>query len=68
MSRACNYSPVSLTCVPCKMLEHVVCSNIMANLDEHILLSDRQRHSCETQLTTIINDWAKILVFFLHTA
>ena len=30
------------------------------------LLSDRQhafrkRHSCETQLTTVINDWAKIL-------
>ena len=30
------------------------------------LLSDRQhafrkRHSCETRLTTVINDWAKIL-------
>ena len=63
---ACNYCPVSLTCVPCKLLEHVVCSNIMAHLDEHQLLSDRQyafrkRHSCETQLTTVINDWAKIL-------
>ena len=36
------------------------------HLDEHKLLSDRQhafrkRHSCETQLITIINDWAKIL-------
>ena len=34
--------------------------------DEYKLLSDRQhafrkRHSCETQLTTVINDWAKIL-------
>ena len=28
---------VSLTCVPCKMLEHIVCSNIMAHLDEHTL-------------------------------
>ena len=32
----------------------------------NILLSDRQHafrkgHSCETQLTTVINDWAKIL-------
>ena len=35
---ACNYSPVSLTCVPCKLLEHIVCSNIMAHLDEHRLL------------------------------
>ena len=39
----------------------------MARLDEHELLSDRQHafrkwHSCETQLTTVINDWgAKIL-------
>ena len=38
----------------------------MAHLDEYKLLSDRQhafrkRHSCETQLTTVINDWAKIL-------
>ena len=38
----------------------------LAHLDEYKLLSDRQyvfrkRHSCETQLTTIINDWAKIL-------
>ena len=65
-SLACNYRPVSLTCVPCKLLEHIVCSNIMAHLDEHKLLSDRQHafrkgHSCETQLTTVIKDWAKIL-------
>ena len=50
----------------CKLLEHIKCSNIMAHLDEHELLSDRQHafrkwHSCETQLTTVINDWAKIL-------
>ena len=60
-----NYGPVSLTFVPCKLLEHIVCSNIMAHLDEYKLLSDRQhafrkRHSCETQLITVINDWAKI--------
>ena len=56
---ACNYHPVSLTCVPFKLFEHIVCSNIMANLDEYKLLSDRQYafrkgHSCETQLTTVI--------------
>ena len=37
-SLACNYRPVSLTCVPCKLLEYIVCSNIMAHLDEHKLL------------------------------
>ena len=55
-----------MTYVPSKLLGHIVCSNIMAHLDEYKLLSDRQhafrkRHSCETQLTTVINDWAKIL-------
>ena len=38
----------------------------MAHLDEHKLLSDKQHafrkwHSCETQLATVINDWAKLL-------
>ena len=28
-SLVCNYRPVSLTCVPCKLLEHIVCSNII---------------------------------------
>ena len=54
-SLACNYRQVSLCTV------HTVCSNIMAHLDEPKLLSDRQhafrkRHSCETQLITVIND------------
>ena len=65
-SLACNYRPVSLTCIPCKLLEHIVCSNIMRHLDQYNLLSDKQHafrkwHSCETQLITVINDWAKIL-------
>ena len=41
-------------------------ANICPHLDEHKLLSDRQhafrkKHSCETQLITVIDDWAKIL-------
>ena len=63
---ACNYRLMSLTCVSCKLLGHIVCLNIMAHFDECQLLSDRQhvfrkRHSCETRLTTVINDWVKIL-------
>ena len=63
---ACNHCPVSLPCLPCKLLKHIVCSNIRAHLDEYKLPSDRQhtfrkRYSCETQLATVINDWAKIL-------
>ena len=57
-------SPGFPDCIPCKLLEHIVCSNIMANLDEHRLLSAKQHafrkwHSCETQLTMVIDDWAK---------
>ena len=38
----------------------------MSYLDHHKLLSDRQHafrksHSCETQLATVIDDWANIL-------
>ena len=38
----------------------------MGHLDRYNLLSDKQHafrkwHSCETQLITVINDWAKIL-------
>ena len=61
-----NYRPVSLTCVPFKMLEHIVCTIIMAHPEEHKLLSDRQHafrknRSCEFQLITVKNDLAKIL-------
>ena len=39
----------------------------MAHLDKYNFLSDRhafrKRHSCETQLTTVINDWVKLLVY-----
>ena len=34
----------------------------MFHLDEHKLLSDfRKSHSCETQLATMTDDWAKFL-------
>ena len=56
-----NYRPVSLTCVPCKMLEHIVCTNVMAHLDEHKLLSDRQhafrKNRSENQTPWIWYKW-----------
>ena len=63
---ATNFRPVSLTYIHCKLLEHIVYSNIMDHLEKHSLLSDRQhafkkKHSCKIQLVTVINDWAKIL-------
>ena len=28
-----NYRPVSLTCIPCKILEHIICSHLRRHLD-----------------------------------
>ena len=61
-----NYRPVSLTCIACKQLEHIIHSNIMDHLDKYSLLCDRQHgfrsgRSCETQLAGLVNDFAEIL-------
>jgi hypothetical protein len=50
-----NYRPVSLTCVPCKLMEHIIYSHIMAHLNDHSILSDnqhgfRKNRSPDTQL------------------
>ena len=61
---ACTNHPVSITCEPCKMLEHSMYSKTMDLLNEHTLQSDKMllgKDSCETQVTTAINDWAKSL-------
>jgi hypothetical protein len=61
-----NYRPVSLTCICCKMLEHIVCANLNDHFDKHNIITNRQHafrknHSCETQLSYVVNDWTKSL-------
>ena len=61
-----NYRPVSLTCILCKLLEHIVCSNMMSHFEENHILNDRQHafrknRSCETQLVNVIHDWAEAI-------
>ena len=63
--RSCapNYRPFSLTGLPCKIMEHIICSNIFSHLEEHGILCDEQhgfcqKRSCETQLITAVNDFA----------
>ena len=56
-----NYRPVSLTCITCKLLEHVICSHIHKHLEKHSILSKfqhgfRSRLSCETQLLATLQD------------
>ena len=59
--KASNYRPVSLTCIPCKMLEYIIVSNVMRHFDIHNILTDcqhgfRRRRSCETQLLTLTDE------------
>ena len=63
---ASNYRPVSLTSVCCKLLEHIIHSNIMKHLDQQKILTENQhgfraQHSCETQLIQTIHDLGKSL-------
>ena len=63
-SLAANYRPISLTCILCKVLEHILASNIVKHLDGHGILYDlqhgfREKRSCETQLIMLIEDLAR---------
>ena len=56
-----NYGPISLTCVCCKLLEHIICHHIRAHLDNYNILSIfqhgfRSGHSCDSQLLSTVHD------------
>ena len=58
-----NYRPVSLTCTCCKLMEHIIDSNLMRHLAKHNVLAGnqhafRKRRSCESQLILTTNDLA----------
>ena len=61
-----NYRPVSLTSVPCKIMEHILVSQMMSHLERNNILTPQQHgfrkgHSCETQLLELTNDITKCL-------
>ena len=58
---AANSRPVSLTCICCKTLEHILVSNINKHLALDSILADcqhgfRSRRSCETQLVRFVHN------------
>ena len=66
--RSCpaNYRLISLTCIVCKTLEHIISTSIYNHLEEHTILCPEQhgfcrRKSCETQLISTIHDFATAL-------
>jgi len=61
-----NYRPISLTSVFCKIMEHILSSQIIKHLEDNSILSENQfgfrtNHSCESQLFVTINDITKAL-------
>ena len=63
---AVNYRTVSLTAICCKVMEHIISSQVMQHLDKNDILTDaqhsfRKRRSCETQLLLSSNDFLKSL-------
>ena len=58
---AANYRPLSLTCICCQTLEHIIVSNINKHLSLENILADcqhgfRSQRSCETQLVQFFHD------------
>ena len=50
-----NYRPVSLTCITCKLFEHIVCRHFLDHVEDNKILTNLQHgirsgKSCETQL------------------
>ena len=59
-----NYRPVSLTSIPCKLLEHIIKSALYAHLENHQIIIDRQhgfrkKYSCTSQLLTLVHSLAE---------
>ena len=61
-----NYRPISLTSVPCKIMEHIIFHEMMSHLDSNQVLVNyqhgfRKKLSCETQLICAVEEIARSL-------
>ena len=61
-----NYRPVSLTAIPCKVLESLIRDQLLTHLTEQGLLSEHQhgfrpRRSCSSQLLEVLESWTREL-------
>ena len=71
-NKAENYRPISLTCICCKLLEHVITSHIMNHAEANNILYPlqhgfRRGRSCETQLVDFVDDLSKNMSQRLQT-
>lgn len=61
-----NYRPISLTSIPCKILEAILREGIMDHLNTHQLLSPdqygfRPKRSCAAQLLHTLQEWSQMI-------
>ena len=61
-----NYRPVSLTSIPCRVMEKLMRNEIMEHLINNNLLSKFQHgfikaRSCTTQLLAVLDDWTDVI-------
>ena len=61
-----NYRPISLTCILCKVMEHIVLSHMWRHLKANNIVLQNQHGfqsglSCDTQLIEATDDWASSL-------
>ena len=59
-----NYRPISLTAIPCKIMESIIRDKIMQHLSSNQLLSPHQHgfrpsRSCSTQLLEVLDEWTQ---------
>ena len=59
-----NYRPISLTCITCKLFEHIICRHVLGHLEQHKILTELQHgfrsgRSCEIELITTFQDIAE---------
>ena len=60
-SEACNYRPVSLTCIICKIMEKIIKEDMMKHMENHKLIKESQHgfmnnKSCLTNLLEFFED------------
>ena len=62
----CNYRPVSLTCIACKVLESIIRDHLMDHLKRNKLFSNRQYgfiggRSTGLQMLKVLDKWTEIM-------